>query len=1190
MRMNRGVMILVALAAICGSGNAAQPTTQDYGSIEPVTFDLQKVEPLSAVTADDMPRQGTNCVPLRGTSDFDVIRAGAAAFFGKVEASEGTLSFAITGDGKLLWSSGAVMAGESRPFSVDVRDCGIVTFSTKGEGTGRWAELKYACNAKMWKGGNDLRGIAPLVTYRAATIAKNAPWENPAVFAVNRCQQHAPIFAYDSVAAAAAAKSRADSPWFLSLDGSWRVKWAPEPSKAPQGFEQPDFAVAAWPTVNVPDSLECAGFGTAIFRNVGYYWTADPPFVSRPAPTNFLVHAEPNGTASYRRDFTLPEGWQARRTFLRFDGFAAAIDVWVNGEKVGYAEDGRQGAEFDVTPFVKPGKNVLAVRTYRLCDGSYMEDQDFYRLSGLIRPVFLRSEPQKRLRDFTVQTLRASQTEPFAGGDWLVKVEADIPSDCAVELALFDKAGARVEAEPVAQSPRLALRVKAPKLWSAEEPNLYRLVVSLKDEKGRLLEAVPQNVGFREIVRKDAQILLNGQAILFKGVNRHEMDPDHGYAVPFERMVEDVKLMKSHNINAVRLSHYANDPRWYDLADEYGLYLVDEANLETHGSSYHGWKNHTVRHNPLARVTGGARNPVVDPRFRAAALDRDRGMVLRDKNHPSVVIWSLGNENFVAWSDFFPEAAEMVRALDPTRMVMNQYNGLKDMVDSMYATVKSIVAYGRRKKVDMPFVICEYSHAAGNSCGNFKDYWDAINASPVLQGGFIWEYADQGLRAETPMAETRSPRASGRYWAHAANGVVTSDRKPTPQLPEVKYFYQTVNVLPVDAAKGVFDVTNRAFFSNLSKMTCDWSCEDDGVVVASGSLGRLDAPPQGGLRVKLTPPPERQGVRLRTWNFSFKAPAEMPFCGKGWELARDQVVAFDRVKAESPVMAPGSASCTESADEVTVASGDVTWRVSKRTGALTGWTVAGKDRLAAPLEPNFWRALTSNDRGAGMGNIQKSWRNAAAKRQVRAVKVEKENGVRVIVSLAFPNAAKTTDEIAYAFGGGVCRVTFVLRPAGEKLSDPPRVGLTCQVPRDFARVSWLGKGPHEAYADRCAAAFFGRYSAAADDLFFAYAQPQENGNRMDVRELELVAADGTKITVKGCPRFDFSLHPCTCGELESGWNPHYCKPDAARTLNIDFGQMGVAGESSWGDTARPWPKYRLTQAEGQVLSYSFELR
>ena len=321
-----------------------------------------------------------------------------------------------------------------------------------------------------------------------------------------------------------AAKSRADSPWFMSLDGVWKVMWAPEPAKAPAGFERAELDVSGWPTVNVPDSLECAGFGTAIFRNVGYYWTADPPFVSRPVPTNFLVHAEPNGTASYRRDFTLPDGWTARRTFLRFDGFAAAIDVWVNGIKIGYAEDGRQGAEFDVTEAVKAGRNTLAVRTYRLCDGSYMEDQDFYRLSGLIRPVFLRSEPQRRIRDFAVETARASADEPYAGGTWLLKVDADIPCGCKVELALFDAGGKRVPATEVAASPRMALRVRAPRLWSAEEPNLYRLVVALKDDAGRLLQAVPQNVGFREVVRKDSQILLNGQAILIKRIIEWDKD------------------------------------------------------------------------------------------------------------------------------------------------------------------------------------------------------------------------------------------------------------------------------------------------------------------------------------------------------------------------------------------------------------------------------------------------------------------------------------------------------------------------------------------------------------------------------------------------------------------------------------------------------------------------------------------
>ena len=1160
----------------------------DYGALESAQFDLAKVEPISAVDSDVMPREGTNAVPLKGTSDFDVIRAGAAAFFGEAKVTKGTFSFSILGDGKRLWSSGLLKAGESKRFEVDVREFGIVTFSTWGDGAGVWDGLEYACNTKMWKGGDNLSGITPLVTYRESVIAKNQPWENPHIFAVNRCDSHVPIFSHDSVEAARKAKSRADSPWFMSLDGVWKVQWAPEPAKAPSGFESAAFDISSWPTVNVPESLECAGFGTAIFRNVGYYWTADPPFVSRPAPTNFLVHAEPNGTASYRRDFALPENWTSRRTFLRFDGFASAIDVWVNGKKLGYAQDGRQGAEFDVTDFVKAGRNTLAVRTYRLCDGSYMEDQDFYRLSGLIRPVFLRSEPEKRIRDFAVATVRASEGEPYAGGTWLLKVDADIPSDCKVELSLFDAAGMPVPVSQVAASPRLALRVMAPKLWSAEEPNLYRLVVALKDGSGRLLQAVPQNVGFREVVRRDSQILLNGQAILFKGVNRHEMDPDHGYAVPYERMVEDVKLMKRYNINGVRLSHYANDPRWYDLADEYGLYLVDEANLETHGCSYHGWFNHTRRQNPLARVTGGARNPVIDPRFRAAALDRDRGMVMRDKNHPSVVIWSLGNENMVAWSDFFPEAAEMVRGIDSTRMIMNQFNGFKDMKDSMYTHVDWLVKYGKRTDTDMPFVICEYSHAAGNSCGNLKDYWDAINKYRNLQGGFIWEYADQGLRAETKVAEQRWPRANGRYWANAANGVVTSDRKPTPQLPEVKYCYQTVNVLAVDAAKGEFDVTNRAFFTSLAAFNCGWTCEDDGKVVASGSLGRLDVPPQGGRRVTLKAPAAKPGVGMRTWNFSFKVAAKTPFCEKGWEMARDQVVAFDKSTAVSPLVGKNVPAVKDAGDAFAVASGAAEWTVSKKNGALLSWKVRGKERLAAPLEPSFWRAPTSNGEGSGLsGKQRKPWREAAVHRKVTDVKAG--NG-KIEFAFAFPDAKDTTGRLAYSFADDACRVEFELRPEGKDLIAPPRFGLTCQVPRAFERVTWFGRGPHESYSDRMAAAFYGRYTAVADDLFFAYAVPQENGNRMDTRELEIAAANGEAIRVKGCPKFDFSLQPCTMEELADGWNPHYFKPGATRTLDIDFGQSGLAGEMTWGEGGVPWAQHRLPTGKGQVLKYAFELR
>ena len=1161
----------------------------DCGAFEPVAFDLGKVEPIAAVDTVDLPRDGTNRIPVRGTSDLDVIRAGAAAVRGRVRATADDFSFTVLGDGKPLWSSGPLPAGEIRPFSLDVRACGIVTFSTRGGGAGVWEDLMYGCDRTKWSGDReDLQGTEPLATYRESVIAKNPPWENPFVFERNRCAAHAPIFAYDSEEAARASRSREDSPWFVSLDGPWKVKWAPEPAKAPAGFEDPAFRAADWPTINVPDCLECAGFGTPIFRNVGYYWTPDPPFVTRPAPNNFLVHAEPNGTASYRREFTLPEKWMGRRTFLRFDGFASAIDVWVNGRKVGYAEDGRQGAEFDLTMFVKAGVNTLAVRTYRICDGSYMEDQDFYRLSGLIRPVFLRSEPLRHIRDFFVRTMRASETEPFVGGEWRVLVSAEVPDGCRLKLSLYDVRDGKTVASG-ATAP--VLRVQAPKLWSAEEPNLYRLVLTLQDADGRILEAVPQNLGFREIVRKDSQILLNGQPILFKGVNRHEMDPDHGYAVPFSRMLEDVKLMKRCNVNAVRLSHYANDPRWYDLADEYGLYLVDEANLETHGSSRHGWVNHCRGMNPLARVTGGARNPVIDPRFRAAALDRNRGMVMRDRNHPSIVIWSVGNENFIGWSDFFPEAVGLVKSIDPTRMIMNQYNGFKDMTDTMYTRVAALVDYGRRTDTAMPFVMCEYSHSACNSSGNFKDYWEAINRYRNLQGGFIWEFAEQGLRAERKIAETWKSRADGAFWAHAANGIVMPDRTPTPQLAEVKYFYQNVNVLAVDAAAGTFDVANRAFFANLSSYQCDWTCEDDGKVVASGSLGRLDVPPQSAKRIVLEVPSGTGCAGMRTWNFSFKTAEETLFGAKGLELARDQVVevmepkvnGFGRANAkglEDPVR------MKEEPDGVRVVDGETSWTVSRRNGSLISWKKNGVERFLSPLEPNFWRAPTSNGKGSGISARQQSWKSAAMNRKVTSFKT---TGNRIEVGLAFPDVKETIGTLDYVFGDGACQVTFNLRPRGENLIHPPRVGLTCRIPDGYDSVSWFGRGPHESYSDRCSSAFFGRYACGAEDLFFAYSEPQENGNRMDVYELALQSEEGGLIRVTGVPKFEFSLWPCTQSELEAGWNPYFFKPGNARTLNIDFGQMGVAGEMTWGDGGVPWAEYRLPAGNEANLRYSFIL-
>ena len=663
---------------------------------------------------------------LRAPSELCFLAGAATRFAGKVgvDDTSDTASFVIYGDSRELWRSGAMTCGEpAKPFDVSLKGVGLIRLAVEGPGGAfaNWVETAFTLDG----------GMKPQATYNPALFESRAEWENPRVFRVGTEKQSATMMVYGSASAARRSRSREESPFFLSLDGAWKFHWVPQPDLRPADFHLPSASVAAWDEITVPDSVEVRGYGTPLYKNIGYYFKVDPPFVTGEPEARYTTFRERNAVSSYRRTFTVPKAWKGRTVYLRFDGFASAMAVWLNGQRIGYAEDGRQGASFNITSGLQPGENTLAVQVYRLCDGSYMEDQDFWRLSGLVRPVYLWSVPATHVRDFFVRTTTAAEGD--YAGVWNLKVDAELEGTAegvSLDAELYPhsfKGGraARGRAVPVGRALQLNIPVAAPRLWSAEQPNLYTLVLTLKDARGRTLEAIPQKVGFRQVELKNSQMLVNGQPVLIKGANRHEMDPDHGYAVPYARMVEDVSIMKRNNINATRTSHYPNDPRWYDLCDEYGLYVMDEAYLETHG------------------LSDTPRNPVIDPAYRAAAMDRELGMVERDKNHPSVILWSLGNENNVD-SDFFGQAYAAIRTRDPGRLIQNQRNGPRDTVDAMYARVAEVEAYGKRKDTEVPFILCEYSHAMGNSSGNLSDYWRVINAYPNLQGGFVWDFVDQG--------------------------------------------------------------------------------------------------------------------------------------------------------------------------------------------------------------------------------------------------------------------------------------------------------------------------------------------------------------------------------------------------------------------------------------------------------------
>ena len=1126
---------------------------------------------------------------LATPSELCLITGSAVRFAGKVgidDSAAGSAEFVIYGDGNVLWRSGVMKKGEpAKAFDVALAGIGLLRLSTEGSRGARadWAETAFTLK------GN----VKPCSTYNPALYENNREWENPRAFRIGTEKPTATMMVYDTAKDARKAAAREDSPYFLSLNGMWSYHWVPHPDQRPQAFYRPDFSVTNWTTLPVPDSVEVRGYGTPLYKNIGYYFKVDPPFVMRTPDPRYTTLRERNAVSSYRRTFTVPQDWQGRTVYLRFDGFASAMYVWLNGERLGYAEDGRQGAEFNITAGLKAGENTLAVEVYRLCDGSYMEDQDFWRLSGLYRPVYLWSVPKAHLRDFFVRT--TTVTAGGYAGEWNLKVEAALDGGApgmTLEAELYPhrfKGGrvARGQAAAVGDRFQLNLPVNAPRLWSAEHPDLYTLVLTLKDARGKTVEAIPQKVGFRQIESKGSQILVNGQPILIKGVNRHEMDPDHGYAVPYARMVEDITIMKRNNINALRTCHYPNDPRWYDLCDEYGLYVMDEANVETHG------------------LEGSARNPVVDPSFRAAAMDREIGMVERDKNHPSIIFWSLGNENNVD-SDFFAQAFAWIKARDPGRLIQNQRNGPHETVDSMYARVREIEAYGKRTDTKIPFIMCEYSHAMGNSSGNLADYWRVINTYPNLQGGFIWDFVDQALRKPLP-SERITHGGPTTFWAYGGdygdfpnddnfnnNGLFQTDRRPSPQVPEMRYCYQAIAVEAIDVTRGRFALLNRAFFTNLSEYEGRWTYEENGEVVAQGKLEKLDVPPQGRKAIELPLSMVRKPAyvaRVSTWNFTFTTLRDQLWAKKGHVVARDQVVV--PADPQSAPMTTGvvtlkEAVPSEDATGVTVTGAAFTVRISKATGAIVSWQVANKEQLLAPLEPNFWRAPTDNDRGNGMAARHGVWKQAAEHRVVKGVSLQREvdGNWRVLVTLAYPDAGETTGTLVYKFThAGQIRVSFKVEPKGQGLASLPRIGMTTQIPAAYRHVTWLGRGPQENYADRQAAAFFGKYTAAADSFFFPYVEPQETGNRTETFWATFTDAAGKGIKVTGDPKINFSILPYTMGELETRKHPWELSPCGNWIVHLDYGQMGLAGEDSWG--AQPWPEYQLMP--GREYSCGFVL-
>ncbi|HEY8996074.1 MAG TPA: glycoside hydrolase family 2 TIM barrel-domain containing protein [Lacunisphaera sp.] len=1061
-------------------------------------------------------------------------------------------------------------------------------------------------------------GIMPAFLVAAPAESGGVPWQDPSALHEGTEAPSATmtIFANPD---AARTMDRSRSPFVVSLNGQWKYHWSATPAERVPEFWRADFNDSAWNTIRVPSNPEVEGYGIPIYTNITYPWKpATPPFI----PTDALNHV-----SSYRRAFTVPAGWAGREIFLTFDGVNSFFTLWLNGVKLGFSKDSRTPATFRLTPHLRPGENQLAVEVIRWCDGSYLEDQDFWRLSGIFRDVTLWSTPPVHLRDFFVQTkLDAAYRDAQLDLAVELKNYSAAAQATAIEAALLDSTGRTVLAEklPVTTTPadgtasvRVSLPVANPLKWSAETPHLYMLLLTTKDAQDRVLEVIPWRIGFRSTEIKNGQLLINGQPTLFRGVNRHEWDPDLGQVVTRERMIEDIRLMKQNNVNAVRTCHYPNVPEWYALCDEFGLYVIDEANIESHGM---GYDEKTLAKNPL---------------FADAHLDRTIRMFERDKNHASVVAWSLGNE--AGAGENFARTYAWLKAHDATRPVQYESDrsfAVSDVVCPMYPSPESVHVYAALPR-EKPFIMCEYAHAMGNSTGGIWAYWRPIyDGAPQLQGGFIWDWVDQGLR--TPIPASRkierldNPKSLpldpqlGTFFAYGgtfgpagvasdgnfcANGLVSADRTPHPGLAEVKKVYQPIQLRAVDLARGVIEIKNwNDFLPAEAWLDADWRVVSEGTVIQEGRISPLNIPPRGfeQLGLPLSPIVAIHGAEYFL-EVSFKLKADTPWAKAGHEVAWEQFKLpgswnTGPMTVTTPSLAHLPPLAVQHSDDRIVVSGDgFRAAFSEKTGFLVSLGSGGTELLAAPLTPHFWRAPVDNDRGNHMAEPstnprQRSplvWRTAHEQWSATSVTVRERGGhaVEIAVTGAYPDLGQQMISWTVLASGDIEVATTWQPPRENALRPPesPRFGMQTTLREGFDDLTWLGKGPQETYWDRQDARV-GLYRGKVAAQYFDYIKPQETGNKEAVRWLALTDAAGRGLLAIGEPLLSANaLHYTTedlfCASQHENFY-RYLMPDRKTvTLNLDLKQRGLGGDDSWG--ALPHGDYRL--AAVWPTSYRYRL-
>lgn len=1008
--------------------------------------------------------------------------------------------------------------------------------------------------------------ICAIASLGLTAFAQQPEWQDPNVNAINRAPMHTNYFAYESEQAALKG-CRLASDNYMTLNGTWKFNWVENADQRPTDFYKADFNDKGWDDMQVPGVWELNGYGDPIYVNVGYPWRSqyknNPPYV--PTVNNHV--------GSYRKVIEIPADWKGRQIMAHFGSVTSNMYLWVNGKFVGYSEDSKLEAEFDLTKYLRPGKNVIAFQVFRWCDGTYLEDQDFFRYSGVGRDCYLYTRTTNHIEDIRITPDLDAQYK-----DGTLQIAVQMKGKGTVDLKLLDKAGKEVTTAQVKGSGKqtATMNVSNPEKWTAETPNLYTLVANLQ-ENGKIIESIPIKVGFRKIELKNGQILVNGQAVLFKGADRHEMDPDKGYVVSKERMIQDIKRMKELNINAVRTCHYPDNNLWYDLCDEYGIYVVAEANIESHGM---GYGDETLAKNAL---------------FAKAHLERNQRNVQRGYNHPSIIFWSLGNE--AGFGPNFEACYKWIKAEDQSRAVQYEQartNEYTDIYCPMYLPYDRCEEYCKGD-IDKPLIQCEYAHAMGNSQGGFKEYWDLVRKYPKYQGGFIWDFVDQSARWFTKDGKEFYGYGGdfNRYDASdnnfQDNGLISPDRVPNPHAYEVGYIYQNIWVKPVDLQKGEISIYNENFFRDLSDFYIEWQLLANGEVLQSGIINDLKVGPQQTVNQKLNYTLDNicpcKEVLL---NVAFKLKNAETLLPAGHEVAYQQLTVREYNAPENLLTEKKiahdytSTPVVEDNDEyyLIVKGDNFHLDFARSNGYLSLYEVNGLSILneGAQLTPNFWRAPTDNDMGAGLQKKYLAWKNPEIK--LTSLEHTTENNLVVVTAkYDMPSvSAKLTLTYRIDKQGAIEVTQSMTTDKNAQVSNMFRFGMRTELNKQLANIQYYGRGPIENYADRNNCTNIGKYVQTVDEQFYSYIRPQETGTKTDIRWWNQTNKGGNGIQFVGKAPFSASALHYTMESLDDGLEKDQRHSELVPQTDyvnfcIDKVQMGLGCVNSWG--ALPLEKYMV---------------